>query len=225
MGESGFRRKLAGAGCVALVLALLGSLVLVSYFAWRSYRDHLENAEQPDARTTEALEILGGKRLPAGYHAMAAMTMPGMLRAVVLSDSPPGDDGRIDRFESGLFLYMESRGGEITLEDLLDTWPGELDLETGDRLQDGNIRHAGVDIGYRSARGSLIYGRRRLDGVYAVLSFRCVDGGRERAGLWFKTAPVRSEVGPMPFVTALLGGPADLSAVERFTGCMDPCRE
>jgi len=225
MGEGGLRRKLAGAGCLILALALAVSVAMVTFFAWRSYRDHLDTAEDPGARTTEALEILGGDRLPAGYHAMAALNLSGMLRGVVLSDAPPGEDGRIDRFDSGLFLYMESRGGEITLDDLLNMWPGELGLERGDRLQAGTIRHPGVEIVCRSARGSLIHGHRRLDGVFAELSFHCVDGGRKRAALWFKTAPVRPTVAPMPWVTSLLGGPTDLSAVERFTGSMDLCRE
>ncbi|MBD3868187.1 MAG: hypothetical protein IFK94_08675 [Acidobacteria bacterium] len=225
MGEGGFRRRLIQAGCLLLVLAILGSIVAVAVFAWRSYRDHQTDAENPAARLEQALEILGGDRLPGGYHAMAAMKMPGILRGVVLSDAPPGENGRIDRFDSGLFLYMESRGKEITLVDLLNMWPGELGLEPGDRLQDGTIHHSGVEIGYRSARGSLIHGHRRLDGVFAELSFQCVEGGRQRAGMWFKTAPVRTAISPMPWVTALLGGPADLSAVERFTGAMDPCGE
>jgi hypothetical protein len=29
----------------------------------------------------------------------------------------------------------------------------------------------------------------------------------------------------MRWVTALLGGPADISAVEQFTGTLDPCGE
>jgi len=225
MGEGGFRSKLFKAGCLLLILALLTAAVMVAVFAWRSYRDHLEDTEDPEARTAQALDILGGGRLPEGYHAMAAMDMPGMLRAVVLSDAPPGVDGRIDRFDSGLFLYMESRGGQITLEDLLNIWPGDLGLEPGDRLQHGAFRHAGVDIGYRSARGSLIHGHRRLEGVFAELTFHCEDDGRKRTGLWFQTVPLEPVLGPMPFVTSLLGGPADRSAVERFTVSMDPCGE
>jgi hypothetical protein len=225
MGESGFLGKLVKAGCLVFFLALVTAIVLVAVFAWRSYRDHLKDAEDPEARTAQALEILGGVRLPEGYHAMAAMDMPGMLRAVVLSDAPPGEDGRIDRFDSGLFLYMESRGGRITLDDLLNIWPGDMGLEPGDRFRHGAFRHAGVDIGYRSARGSLIHGHRRLEGVFAELSFRCEDEGRQRAGIWFQAVPVESALGPMPFVSSLLGGPADRSAVERFTGSMDPCGE
>ncbi len=225
MAEHRLRRKLTRAGCLCLFLVMLGAVAMVSFFAWRSYRDHLGNVEDPEARTAQALKILGGDRLPAGYYAMATVNMPGMLQAVVLSDSPPDQEGRIDHFESSLFLYMESRGREITLEDLLNIWPGDLGLEPGDRLQDGTIRHFGVEIGYRSARGSLIHGRRRLDGVFAQLSFHCVDGGWERAAIWFQTAPAGPAIGPAPFVTALLGGPADLSAVEQFTAFMDPCGE
>jgi hypothetical protein len=142
---------------------------------------------------------------------------------VVLSDVPPGEDGRIDRFDSGLFLYMESRGGEITTADLLNMWPGELELEFGDPLQDGALHQTGIEIGYRSARGSLIHGHRRLEGVFAELSFRCLDSDLERAGLWFRTVPEGPVNSPMRWVSALLGGPADLSAVEEFTAALDPC--
>jgi hypothetical protein len=224
MAEGGFRRKLVAAGCLIPVFLLLGALVMVSVLAWRSYRDHLLYVGDPEARTAQALEILGGG-LPDGYHAMAAMTMAGMLRAVVLSDSPPGDDGRIDRFETGLFLYLESRGEEITPDDLLNIWPGDLGLEPGDRLRKGTIRHTGVEIDYTSARGILINGHRRHHGVFAELSFRCAAGGRKRAAIWFQTVPVGSPVNPMPSFTALLGGPADPSAVRRFTASMDLCRE
>ena len=223
MAEGGFRGKLLRAGCLGLVVVVLAAGLLVAVFAWRSYRDHGRYAEDPEGRTAQALSILGGDRLPDGYHAMAALELPGVLRGVVLSDAPPGEDGRIDRFDSGLFLFMESRGGEIAVEDLLNLWPGELELREGDRLQDGTIRHRGVEIGYRSARGSLIHGRRRLDGVLAQLSFRCADGGRRRAGLWFKTVPAGSDVGPMSWITTLVGGPADVTAVERFTAVMDLC--
>jgi hypothetical protein len=104
-------------------------------------------------------------------------------------------------------------------------WPGELELEPGDRLQEDTVHHTGVEIGYRSARGSLIHGHRRLDGVFAEMSFRCLDSEMERAGLWFKTAPESQVISPMRWVTALLGGPADISAVEQFTGTLDPCGE
>ncbi len=224
MADRGFRRKLATAGCLILVFLLLGVLVVVSVQAWRSYRDHSIHAGDPEARTAQALEILGG-RLPDGYHAMAALTMAGMLRAVVLSDSPPGVDGRIDRFETGLFLYLESRGGEITLDDLLNIWPGDLGLEPGDRLRKGTIRQRDVEIDYTSARGVLINGHHRLHGVFAELSFRCVAVGRKRAAIWFHTVPAGSPVNPMPSFAALLGGPADPSAVRRFTASMDLCRE
>ena len=43
MGEGGFRAKLFKAGCLLLILAILAAAVLVAGYAWRSYRDHLED--------------------------------------------------------------------------------------------------------------------------------------------------------------------------------------
>ena len=225
MVKIGFRRKLAGAGCLILMLLLLGALVTVSVFAWRSYREHVLYEGDPEARTLQALEILGSRRLPDGYHAMAAMSMPGMLRAAVLSDASPGDDGRIDRFETGLFLYLESRGAEITLDDLLNIWPGDLELEAGNRLLQHAIRRNGIEIDHVSTMATLIHGHRRLEGVYSEISFRCGVDGRKRAAVWFQTVPAGSTVHQLSTFTSLLGGPADPSAVERFTADMDPCRE
>ena len=182
--------------------------------AVRSAGRHERLRADPEARTAAAVSILGGGSLPDGYFAATTMTLPGLLRAVILTDAPPEPDSPIDRFRDRLFLYMESgnasagaQPGTVEMEPLLDLWPGRLRLEAREsgRVENGSVPFPAWQVDYRKQEGVLVLGPHRLAGPFMTLVFRCSGDSRRRTALWFDPSA---------------GDPATL---RRFLADMEPC--
>jgi hypothetical protein len=145
----------------------------------------------PALRLASALEVLHAERLPDGYAATLAITVPLLGRVVVLEgpQQPLGDNGELG--PSRLFLYLESRGSEST-----DSWAEDLDrllevrgleLEPGPLLTNGKIE----TLAYRAIQARL---RQRPQGEWPVLAalvdVRCsADEEIVRFGVWIEPDP------------------------------------
>jgi len=211
------RRTLAWAGCGLSVFLVVVALLAVVYYSVQSAKRHVGQEAEPADRTAAALSILGARTLPDGYYAVAGMTLPGLVQAVVLTDVPPGADGRIDRFENRLFIYLETRtsapaGSAATeIETLLDVWPGRLKLELQETLSGGWERARGTlrfptwQATYRLGRGIVSLGPGKLEGAFTLVSLECTGDDRQRTALWFDT---RS---------------GDPESLKRFLNRMEPC--
>ncbi len=80
-------------GCLTLlivgVLVIGGGVFMVSRWA----RNLEADMKDPDRRDAKAREVLGTERLPDGYHAVAAVTIPLLADIAVLSNAPPATEG------------------------------------------------------------------------------------------------------------------------------------
>ncbi len=79
-------------GC--LTLLVLGVLVIGGgiFMVGRLVRNVETDMKDPSRRDTRAREVLGVDRLPEGYNAVVALSVPLLADIAVLSDAPPKND-------------------------------------------------------------------------------------------------------------------------------------
>jgi hypothetical protein len=192
------------------------ALLAVVYSSVQSARKHAGREATSADRAAAARSILGARSIPDGYHPIAAMTLSGLMEAVVLTDIPSATEHSIDRFENRLFIYLETgisspTDREAEIEPLLDVWPGRLTLEpvetaSGDwEISRGSLFFPTYQATYRSGRGTASMGPGKLEGAFMLVALECPDDDRRRTALWFEK---RS------------GSP---EALRRFLGNLEPC--
>lgn len=76
-----------GCGCLALLLVLVVAGAV--FWGVQAAKQMGREMEDPEARTTRALDILGADELPPGYHAVIGLEIPWIMRFALLTDGEP----------------------------------------------------------------------------------------------------------------------------------------
>lgn len=183
-----------GIGCLLLLsIGAIGAGVL----GWMGYQMLAAN-ENPEKRLEVAKAILSTESLPAGLHAVAAMSMRGSMDFVVLSDEPflAGED--TGHFKNEGLVFMRVKGasmgampGEFEEEFLKGEYTAnENDLlmpsmRDGRSYESGNFQHHGAKAKFSILRGTLEVFGWRGPGIQARFSVRCSKTATPALGVWF----------------------------------------
>jgi hypothetical protein len=233
-----------GVGCLAAVLILVAIVVGLGYVGYRAVRGTIESMEDPAARADAAVRILGADELPDGYYPMVGMSIPFLVETAVLSDQPPDESGNVPSFRERGFIYVKTlRIGEQEQE-LRDFFEGKIedpealrqfsiDLDIEEMLGRGVFEEGDRTLRWAAYRGEIAAdqpgdglgdggsrGRQSQDGLNAMVLIECPDDERLRFGIWFGPDPDPAAKDGSP---ALLGTPADATAIQSFMRHFDVC--
>jgi hypothetical protein len=221
-----------GCGCFGAILAVSFFTVAAGFWAVQKARQFGEEIADPDARTRNALAVLGATVLPEDYHPVITFSVPLLLDVAVLSDLPPDENGRPPEIGERGFVFVgypafgQSQRGLLDFfegrrDDLDDLGRHRIDLDLEERIANGKIARAEDDILWVSHRGAIATddGGKSKRGLVALLLFDCGDS-RSRIGIWLGPDP---DPDAAPAELELAGTVSDPAAIERFISPMHPC--
>lgn len=228
-----------GIGCVLVILGIMAAAGACSFWAYRQVQQIERDMTDPELRSDATLEILGAEAVPEGYHPVAAITVPFLLKTAVLSDRPP-EEGQ-ERDESGFdergFIFVETLGIGQDEQSLRDYFEGRTDdpsvledngfnmdiqrvLDRGALPPDGDIRFY-----YMTQRGNMSVQGFRGEGLMALVMVDCPDDERRRIAMWFGPGPEGPEgAEPGDASADLTGTPGDPEAISAFLDHFSFCR-
>ena len=223
-----------GCGCIGTVGAIVLIVVGLGFWGVQKARELSETMANPEERTRQALEILGGDALPEGYHAVMAMSVPLVMEVALLSDAPADASSPIEVAGSRGFLYMvlPSFGqADAEIEDFFEgrtqtlsrMQRDQLHVELEERVASGTITRDGATVRWVGHRGRVLEegGGQGERGLVTLLSFDCPDSKRRRLGIWFGPDPALGDPDrPEPFDATV----ADPREVAAFIAPLRPCR-
>lgn len=224
---------LIGVGCaisIAVVAVVVGGLM---FYGFRKAREVETTMKDPEARRSQALELLAADSLPEGYYAVTAFSIPFLMETVMLSDDEPEGEGDVEsaleRGDYGL-IYTRTRlfgdqkeqfenlfegGGDPS--GLADRIP--LRLRSHEPIRFGSADEPGRRLRWGTYRGTLgdHGGRNEAEGLWSAISIDCPDPrGRSRIAIWFGPDPdpeapaaeldLTGSVGDAERIQALLAG-------------------
>jgi hypothetical protein len=214
------------AGCALAIL--VGGLVLVGGALWfyRGMRKLEAELKDPAARTEGARKILGAERLPEGYHAMLALSIPFVMRIAVLTTDPPGPQGQIQGFGAKGFVYAELIGPERDEEQLRDYFEGRtsdasvlrrsgVSIDAGEVLGRGVVPVGEARLLYVAQRGGISVHGAHGRGITSIVLVDCPADDRVRTAVWFAPDPAPEAAAA---ALDLAGTPADEAALAAFVG-------
>jgi hypothetical protein len=225
-----------GCGCLALVvagvLAMMGGFALV---ADKARELEADNAD-PLRRTEKVKKTLGAEKLPEGYHAMMAISVPMLMDTALLSTHHPDVPENLQKAEVRAFMYVHSRSAKPTdVEELRAYLEGrkkdpavlsrsgiDISIRKSEVLGRGTIELEGRRLLYLSQRAELR--NERLQGnpsLNAIVLFECPGQDRARVGVWL--APDPSPRTPIARLD-VTGTPVDVQALKAFMSHFNPCQ-
>jgi hypothetical protein len=203
-----------------------------------------QEARLPGSRAREARvqSLLGCPRIPEGYHASLAISIPFLMDMVILGDREPvfGKDSRLFEKRGFVYVKMLRRGksgasvqdffdGKARVEQLI---PGAgVEISEGEEIVRGTLARSDVSIRYLSRRGTIKTRGQSMSGITTFLVFECPGDARSRVGIWFgpEAAPDKGDdpstgrTGAPGGAPPLAGTPADENAIREFTSHFSPC--
>lgn len=222
-----------GIGCIAVILGLMAMAGACSFWVYRQAEQIQRDVEDPGARRSRVLEILGTDSLPEGYHPVAAFSVPFLLRTAVLGDRevPEGEEQRGQPFDERGFIFVETLGVGQDEQQLRDYFEGRTDdpsvleengfnmdvdevLSRGTLPPDGDVRFL-----YMAQRAAVALQGFRGRGLSALVLVDCPDDERRRMGIWFGPDPESGDDG----AADLAGTPADPEAISGFLANFSFC--
>lgn len=161
-------RSYLGCGCAAIVLLGLAGFTGLTWVSFRAGKQMEAGFSDPEARVRQVREILPYEELPAGYHAFGAISIPFLMKTVILSDQEPASpegSGDQEVGERGFFytsfLAFGSReeglkrfvqgGQEDGSSAKIDT--GSIQFEVDRPVRTGSFAAGGAQIEYGIYRG------------------------------------------------------------------------
>jgi hypothetical protein len=179
--------------------------------------------KDPAVRSTRAREILGGRELPEGYHAMAALHLPMLGDLAILSTQEPDAEGRIEDLGERGFIYMKMLWAmpakEQELRDFIEgrreAGPsifvqGNVPMVGREVVTHGSLDIDGAAVLYAVHRGDIQVDRRRVEGLITTMMIDCPGDERLRVGVWLGRDPAGGAAGE----------PADLAGTTADEGEM-----
>ncbi len=196
-------------------------------------RELQRSMEDPEARAELAKEMLVADELPDGYNTMVALSIPFLMETVILTDTEPDENGRIDRFGEHGFIYFKTlRMGEQEQE-LRDFFDGKTDdprildqtsirVDAREFVGRGTIEEDDRTMRWVAYRGDIDNRTERDfgEGLNAMIMVECPGAERVRMGIWFGPDPSPDA----PADEADFGGTvADETEIQRFMSRFDVC--
>lgn len=185
------------AGCLAMVVILVAVVGLGIFSVVRWGKNLAEEQSDPNRREAKARAVLGVERLPEGYHAVTAISIPFLADIAMLSDAPPaaGKPEAKDMGQHGL-IYIRFLKVGTNLQEVEDYLSGKTNdpevlsrnhinikvsevlrrgvIEGNPRLlylvQRGDVNFQGTDSGVR---------------LVTLVLPRCEGGGKMPVALWY----------------------------------------
>lgn len=222
-----------GVGC--LVLAVLGVVAVIAtvWLGARKVKEMTAEMADPVRRSTRVQEVLGASKIPDGYHAMMALSIPFLLDMAILSDREPtfGPDGAKGRaFDARGFVYvrMKLKGkGSGELRDWVDgkgkgpdaLGRGSIKVDESESLRRGEVEVGGAKVAYHAMRGILKVEGNDVKGIVTIMAVGCPDGF-PRLAIWLGPDPAPETSGPELDLTGTCG---DEAAIAAFLGSFRLC--
>ncbi|HEX2225412.1 MAG TPA: hypothetical protein VHN15_14520 [Thermoanaerobaculia bacterium] len=167
-GERKTSRSYLGCGCAAVMLLGLAGFTGLTWVGFRAGKQMEAGFRDPEARVRQVREILPYEQLPAGYHPFGAISIPLVMKTVILSDREPEtqvEEGAPDVGERGFFytsfLAFGSReeglkrfvqGGQGDgAKSTIDT--GSVKFEVGRPIRTGSFTAGGGQVQFGVYRG------------------------------------------------------------------------
>jgi hypothetical protein len=227
-------------GCLGAAVVAILVVAGLGFAGWRWARGLEEQVKDPASRTAKVLEVLGGERVPDGYHAVIALEIPFLMKMAILSDVPPtpaGDPGQwsADRGfeERGLiFFEMPSWGNEgKNLDDFIEGRTDDaeflrrssIDLHRGEVIARGEVALPGAEraryVAQRGSIGGEGGGGEGVEGLTSTVLVECAGDTRIRLALWFGPDPDPAAApAALERSGTLAGTVADPEAMAAFLG-------
>ncbi|HHN75300.1 MAG TPA: hypothetical protein ENK10_08745 [Acidobacteria bacterium] len=229
--------KWVGVGCLSVVVLVLVAGIAGGIWIYRGVRQMAREINDPEVRTSKALEILGTDSLPEGLGVATAFAAPlGLFEVVVLSDQQPGPDGRCEGFDDQGLVYIEFiRTGRDNkdLQQLRDFFEGRsddadalrnagIDLRVEEMIGRDHFVIPGGEVFHAGQRGKIRFGRETIDGLLGLEMIECANDDRIRFAVWMNRDPdSRTPVESLD----LAGTSADAAAVRAFLAPFSFCAE
>ena len=214
-----------GMGCLVIIsIGVVGAIVL-------GYLGHemLEANSDPKMREQIAKEFLQAETLPEDLHSVVAMSMPGTMELMILSDKPllAGED--TPHFQNQGLYFMRVQGASM------GAMPGEFEeqflkaqntakgndylapsMRDGYVYESGNFQHSGTQGKFVSVRGTLEVFGWQGPGIQNRFSIQCSKIAVPTLGVWFMKDPGSTEYDSTP-----LNMDALKSRLKNFNFCPD----
>lgn len=222
-----------GLGCLGVVLLAVAAVALVGYLGYRKVKQFEADMKDPAARTAKVQQALGADRLPDGYHAVMAMSIPFVMDMAMLSDVPPDAQGQSKGPGQRGFIYMATIANKNGRNEVRDYFEGRgdppealrrqgINIERGEVLKRGTLDVAGQHLMYVAQRGHMNMGGSAQNGITTTMLVECPGSDRQRMAFWFGPAPA-VDPNEKSATLNLAGTPADESALQDFMGHFRLC--
>jgi hypothetical protein len=222
-----------GVGCVLAVFLLIFAIGGLAFWGFRQVRQFQETMENPVARTERAQELLAAEQIPAGYHAVVALSIPFLMETVVLSDRAPDESGQIEGFEERGFIYFKTLAMGEQEQELRDFFAGRTEdsqildqssvrVNAEEVVGRGLLEETGRTLHWVSYRGEINArgSRESAEGLSTMVMFECPGAERVRMGIWFGPDP---DPEAAPGDADFTGSVADDVEIQRFMRNFDVC--
>jgi hypothetical protein len=223
-----------GVGCLLSVFLIVAVVVAIGAWGFSQVRELQRSMEDPQARTELAKEMLVTDELPEGYNTMLALSIPFLFETVVLTDSEPDENGRIERFGERGFVYFKTLRMGDQEQELRDFFDGETDdpqffdqtsirVDAREFVGRGTIEEDDRTLRWVAYRGEI---RDRDqgnfgEGLNAMIMVECPGAERVRMGIWFGPDPSPDTAADEADFS---GTVADEAEIQRFMSRFDVCK-
>lgn len=219
-----------GIGCGVLAVGVIAVVATVGLLTMRWASEVSESMTNPDVRREKALDILGAERLPDGFDASTAFSIPFVGQIVSLSDRAPGPDGRIEGFDEKGFAYVDFRdlgqredlermyASESIEEELFQHV--ELDFRDIELVNRTSSRTAEYDLEFLAFWGDLEVSGDSFAGFASISWIQCPRDERVRLAILFQKQPGSDGSPP----AELKGTAADPESLQDLLSGFKPCK-
>lgn len=223
-----------GVGCLLAVFLVVAVIVAIGAWGFSQVRQLQRTIEDPEARAELAQDMLAADKLPDGYNAMVALSIPFLMETVIITDAEPDENGRIGRFGESGFIYLKTLSVGDQEQELRDFFEGKTDesqileqtsirVDAREFVGRGTIEEDNRTLRWVAYRGE-IDNRSRQDfgeALNAMIMVECPGAERVRMGIWFGPDPDPDTPADEADFT---GTVADEAEIQRFMSNFDVCR-
>lgn len=221
-----------GVGCASVVVIGIVAVALVGFWGYRKAKQLGEELKDPRARAAKVHRVLGCEKLPAGYHAIMALSLPFVMDLAIISDKPPEADGQIRGLGSRSFIYLKLLSTGKDQQELRDFFEGKtsdaevlrrnkIHVDSRETIRRGTLELSDERLLYLAQRGEVRVQGGEAKGVTSLMLIDCSGDTKQRMGIWFGPDPSPdTPASDMDFS----GTPADENAIRDFMSHFHLCR-
>ena len=224
-------------GCAGAIVLGIIVLSVLAFFGYRAAKRVQSDIKDPAAREARVLEVLGGSKIPEGYHPVLGMSIPIVMDLALLSDRelPVGrEPGQGELFGERGFIFVRMVSRESRRKGLEDYIAGRSDdaealrragigLGRGETLKRGTLDLPGTKAAHYLARRSNVSfgGSSSGRSIVSMIDVECAGSSKLNFGIWF-AADQNPEGTPVQSLE-LTGTPADETALAAFLSSFHLC--